>query len=89
MGKYVVKGIIVLFGFAFLFAVYWFGEFSESFSTNLCYSEVLSTVRDQIDNAVKTGNKEDLLKVKKMVDRLPLQGYESNCNEIRNATKNL
>jgi len=55
----------------------------------MCYSEVLSTISNQVNNAVKTGKKEDLVKVKILLDKLPLRGYESDCDEIRNTTKNL
>jgi len=87
MGKYIVRGLIVIFGFAILFVVYRIGVFSVSFGANMCYSEVLSTISNQVNNAVKTGKKEDLLKVKTLLDKLPLRGYESDCDEIRNATK--
>ena len=89
MSQFVVRGLIVIFVIAILFVVYRVGEFSVSFGTNMCYSEVLSTISNQVNNAVKTGKKEDLVKVKILLDKLPLRGYESDCDEIRNATKNL
>lgn len=89
MSKIVAGLIAILICGTAIFGVYWLGDFSNLFSTNLCYSEIISIIQKQVDLAVETGESEDLLKAKELLDKLPLHGYESNCDEIRDAARNL
>lgn len=75
--------ISVLFG---LVVVFWLGAFSASFTTNLCYSEVIGKISEQVK---KQESLESLAELSGKLESLPLAGYESNCEEIKSKVQNL
>lgn len=78
-----VLTIIVLSGFV---VVFWLGAFSASFTTNLCYSEVIGKISTQVKEQKNLGS---LAELSKKLERLPLAGYESSCDEIKREVQNL
>lgn len=61
------------------------GLFSTSFDTNMCYSNVLRSLADQAKSAAASGNPADIERYTRMIDTLPLAGYESDCARIEAA----
>ncbi|MEW5248289.1 hypothetical protein [Microbulbifer discodermiae] len=82
MSKLVPFFLALTIGGAVIGGAYGFGVFSASFNTNLCYSEVILLIEEELDYAIKTRNQEDVLAVKDMLRSLPRHGYESDCSAI-------
>lgn len=55
----------------------------------MCYSEILSSVQERISQAAESNDKNTLLKLESDLAKLPIHGYESNCEKIRTKYKNL
>lgn len=87
MNKSAFRLIIVIIGALFVGGAYFTGVILTSFDTNLCYSETISIIQDNVEHAIKTGESSDLLRVKELLDSLPLRGYESDCREIYEVVK--
>ncbi|UHQ56499.1 hypothetical protein [Microbulbifer sp. YPW16] len=68
---------------------YWFGAFSTSFNTNMCYSEVIRKITAEVKAVQKSDEKSDLIELSNDLEKLPLHGYESSCEEIKRAVENL
>ncbi|GAB1267000.1 hypothetical protein NBRC116493_02530 [Aurantivibrio infirmus] len=78
------KVIALIYGIGFftlLGVAFYAGVFTTSFDENMCYSEVLSHIRDEAEGA----SAEELELLNDRLQNLPLHGYESNCTEIKNA----
>lgn len=58
------------------------GVFSNSFSQNICYSEVLSKLGSDAELVAHSENKEHFKNWAKFINQLPNHGYESDCQEI-------
>jgi len=61
------------------------GVFVTSFNTNMCYSNVLSTLSEQAKGAAASGKPADIERYARMIDSLPNKGYESDCAQIERA----
>jgi len=81
--------VLSLFILSCIVIAYWFGAFSTSFNTNMCYSEVIRKITTEVKAAQKSEDKSNLSKLSNDLEKLPLRGYESNCEEIRRAVENL
>ena len=68
---------------------YGFGVFSTSFDTNLCYSTVIGQISDAVRAAEESQNEDALDDLSRKLDKLPLHGYESNCEEVKLKVKEL
>lgn len=58
------------------------GVLSTSFDTNMCYSEVLSTLSEQAKSAAASGKPADIERYARIIESLPNAGYESDCAQI-------
>ena len=65
------------------------GAFASSFNTHLCYSDVLSTITKKVESANTNKSIEEYEQLESLLKRLPLRGYESDCQEIKRETGNL
>ncbi|MEW6024944.1 MAG: hypothetical protein AB1807_22710 [Pseudomonadota bacterium] len=63
-------------------ASFYAGVFSTSFNTNMCYSNILSTLAEQAKSAAASGNQAEMDRYARMIDDLPNAGYESDCAKI-------
>ena len=83
-----VKTAAVLLGLMLLVGVtYWWAVFSTSFNANMCYSEVISFIAEQAQSTAASKAEPDMTAFKEMIQELPLHGYETDCNEVLEATK--
>ncbi|VXC05639.1 hypothetical protein PSEUDO8BK_40761 [Pseudomonas sp. 8BK] len=62
--------------------IFYAGVFSNSFSQNMCYSEILSKLGSDAEIVAKTENREDFKNWAKLINNMPNHGYESDCKEI-------
>ena len=58
------------------------GAFTTSFNQNMCYSDVLSELGSGSQKAANSSKPEAFKKWANFASNQPLQGYESNCEEI-------
>jgi hypothetical protein len=78
-----IKAILaVLLSLTFGALCFGAGAFTISFSQNMCYSSVLSELGSSAQKAANSSNSEAFKKWAIFASNLPLQGYESNCEEI-------
>lgn len=89
VNKLALNFVILLVAATIITVAYLLGSFSSSFATNMCYSNVVTIIEDSVDHAVESGTREDLLKVKLLLESLPLRGYESDCEQIFSVAKSL
>lgn len=68
---------------------YWFGAFSTSFNTNMCYSEVIGKITDEVKATSISDSKDALEELVRGLEALPLNGYESDCEDIKHAVEKL
>jgi len=81
-----MKYLAIIFALILPCAIsFYVGVFSTSFETNLCYSNVLRSLADQAKSAAASGNPADIERYARMIDTLPLAGYESDCTRIEAA----
>lgn len=74
---------------AFFYGIYFFGSFFFNFGTNLCYS---GAIRDITDLSVDVSNSDNINQKQiysALVEKLPLYGYETNCEELQKAVTEL
>ncbi|GAB1266994.1 hypothetical protein NBRC116493_02470 [Aurantivibrio infirmus] len=82
--KNIVGGMIYgLIFLVFLMIAYYWGVFTTSFNTNMCYSEVFWEIKAEVGSAINSEDTEELQNVEKLLNDLPLHGYESSCDEIK------
>ena len=82
------KTAAILVGLALLVGVtYWWAVFSTSFNVNMCYSEFISFISEQAEIAAASKAEPDVAAFKAMIQGLPLHGYETDCSEVLEATK--
>ena len=72
----------VLLSLAFGALCFGVGAFTTSFNQNMCYSGVLSELGSSAQKAANSSNAEAFRNWAGFASNLPLQGYESNCEEI-------
>lgn len=78
-----IKAILAaLLSLAFGALCFGAGAFTTSFNQNMCYSGVLSELGTSAQKAANSSNSEAFKNWANFVSNLPLQGYESNCEEI-------
>ncbi len=83
MGKKTLVGLIsVGFSALLLFVAYFAGRYASSFDSNLCYSYIISDIRDNVKNANHSGDTQEFKKIEKLLNTFPLHGYETNCSSI-------
>lgn len=87
MSKVVPIFLGLIISAVLLGSAYGVGSFTFLFNTNMCYSEIISLIQEEVDYAIKTKNTDDLIEVQNLIKSLPLRGYESDCNEINEAAK--
>jgi hypothetical protein len=87
MSKVVPIFLGLIISAVLLGSAYGIGSFSVLFNTNMCYSEIISLIQEEVDYAIKTNSTDDLIEVQNLMESLPLRGYESDCNEIHEAAK--
>jgi hypothetical protein len=68
-------------------AGYFWGVFSTSFDTNLCYNEVIDIVQTEAGTTLSAGTPDSRAKFQAFLRSLPLAGYETNCPEVLKAAK--
>lgn len=84
--KLTLGAVLTIFILVSLVVVFWLGVFSASFTTNLCYSEVIGRISTKVREQESL---ESLTELSKNLERLPLAGYESSCEEIKSEVQNL
>ncbi len=83
-----ILGKVLVFSFCAGIA-YWFGVFTTSFNTNLCYSSVIYEIERGLALAVASEDTDAVNQFQKKLSALPLHGYESNCEEVQEAANTL
>lgn len=73
---------IVLGGLVVLSFPYLVGVYSTLFETNLCYSNVISSIDEKAEAAISAGTPDATTGFRHLVNSLPLAGYETNCDAV-------
>jgi len=79
-GRLVVGALAIALAAPFFIAL---GAFIGSFGSNMCYSEVIGTVTELPGTYLRTGNSQKLAELDALRGKLPLRGYETDCDEVR------
>ena len=74
-------------GGLFLFS-FFSGGFASSFSSNLCYAEVISEIRNSLEKAEKNNSMQEVKELNQKLSELKLDGFEASCGEMK-ATLNI
>jgi hypothetical protein len=56
--------------------------------TSLCYAGVIDSITKEAKTAIKAGPPA-LSSFQSLIDSLPLQGYETNCEEVESALQKI
>ncbi|WAC43776.1 hypothetical protein OU997_16195 [Pseudomonas sp. SL4(2022)] len=62
--------------------IFYAGVFSNSFSQNMCYSDILSKLGSDAEIVANTENRDTFKNWAKFINNMPNHGYESDCKEI-------
>ena len=62
--------------------IFYAGVFSNSFSQNMCYSDILSKLGSDAELFANAENQEAIKNWARFINNLPNHGYESDCKEI-------
>ena len=73
---------ISLGGLVILSLPYIVGVYSTQFETNLCYSNVISSIDEKAEAAISAGTPAAATGFRHLVNSLPLAGYETNCDAV-------
>jgi hypothetical protein len=73
---------IVLGGLVILSFPYFVGVYTTLFETNLCYSNVISSIEEKAEVAITAGTPAAATGFRHLVNSLPLAGYETNCDAV-------
>ena len=73
----IVLGVLVILGLPYMVGVY-----STLFETNLCYSNVISSIDEKAEAAISAGTPDAATGFRHLVNSLPLAGYETNCDAM-------
>ncbi|GAB7530227.1 hypothetical protein PS3A_26380 [Pseudomonas sp. 3A(2025)] len=63
-------------------AAFYLGGMLNSFSVHDCYAQVLLDVSGDVQNAAASQDAATVKALSKRLQRLPLRGYESDCQSI-------
>ena len=80
--KIIAGSIALVFIIGINLIGYFLGYFGSNFGNNMCYSEVISKISSHSIALSETTNQDLKSKLKNKLESLPLQGYETNCNEL-------
>ena len=76
----VIKGsLILILVCSILGASFWFGQFSQWFNSNQCYSNILSKIKAEFDPG---NNLEQDKALESLLKKIEIRGYETDCEEI-------
>ena len=73
----IALGVLVILGLPYIVGVY-----SALFETNLCYSNVISSIDEKAEAAISAGTPDAATGFRHLVNSLPLAGYETNCDAV-------
>jgi hypothetical protein len=73
----IALGVLVILGLPYIVGVY-----STLFETNLCYSNVISSIDEKAEAAISAGIPAAATGFRHLVNSLPLAGYETNCDAV-------
>jgi hypothetical protein len=73
----IALGVLVILGLPYIVGVY-----STLFETNLCYSNVISSIDEKAEAAISAGTPAAATGFRHLVNSLPLAGYETNCDAV-------
>ncbi|MBB6341949.1 hypothetical protein HNP49_002117 [Pseudomonas fluvialis] len=62
--------------------IFYAGVFSNSFSQNMCYSNILSKIGSDAEIVANTENHGAIKNWAKFINNMPNHGYESDCKKI-------
>jgi hypothetical protein len=62
---------------------YFSGRFIALFDSNQCYSHVIDAVAEDAISSYESSDSKKVIAFKDRIKRMPLRGYESNCDVIR------
>jgi hypothetical protein len=85
-GRLVAAALSIALAGPFFMAL---GSFLGKFSNNICYAEVVGAVADLPGTYLRAGNTQALSEFGALRQKLPLYGYETNCEELRTAVQSL
>ena len=74
--------VILVTSGAILSIAYFAGVFVTSFDSNLCYSNAIADVAQEATDAIKDGIPSKVTAFETFAKKLPLYGYETNCNTV-------
>ena len=81
-----LAGLIIFIAFlSSLLVAYYTGVFTTNFNSNLCYSDILSKIKNRVIIANEAGELEKFTELEYLLKKLPLHGYETNCSEVKRA----
>ncbi|AUM13042.1 hypothetical protein [Ketobacter alkanivorans] len=75
-----IIGIVVILGVS-----YGLGAWFTWFNANMCYSSVIDFVSDEAVRVAKSNDSEAATKFQDMIKSLPIHGYETECNAVKEA----
>ncbi|WP_141213177.1 hypothetical protein [Janthinobacterium sp. PC23-8] len=63
--------------------VFYAGVFSTSFNSNMCYSSAMHELQRRAQAVAASKDPAAMEKYAKLMQALPLHGYETSCDEIK------
>ena len=69
-------------------AAYFVGSIGTSIKSSLCYAGVIDSITKEAKTAIKAGPTA-LSGFEGLIDSLPLQGYETNCEKVESALQKI
>lgn len=79
---------LIIFLVAIGFGIYWLGKISAQFDANICYSNVVNELTDEIGRVARSPSPgEDARSLEAKARALPVYGYESDCQEMLEALR--
>ncbi|EPG37002.1 hypothetical protein [Acinetobacter colistiniresistens] len=81
---------VFLFATIFLFLIImaaYLGSIFNSFGLNLCYSEALASLSNQSKSMINSNDQQKKKQFETMLNSLPLNGYETDCEKVREIIK--
>lgn len=73
---------IILYIILIIIAFY-LGGILNSFNLNLCYSDSISSLSEESKSVINSNDQKKRTEFEAMLNSLPLNGYESDCEEIK------
>lgn len=79
---------LIIFLAAIGIGIYWLGKTAARFDANICYSNVIGELTDEIGRVARSPSPgEDARTLEEKARALPVYGYESNCQDILEAQR--